>query len=255
MSALLFLGYALVVATWSARNSRLQGVFTVVDTMGGMNLRMGNYEFTPWDRMWDAVALVGEKNWAFELSREHPEAAAWTEGQKEKWARAKTVQYVREHPVLTVQRSIVRFADFWGLERELVAGFQQRLYQPLVWVIAVASAAVTISYPAVMVCAVLGLFLARPRDTQAHIFLIILIAFICGTHTLVFGHSRYHLPLIPFLALYAAAALGHRSWTASRERLSVAGPTMTMAILFTVWAREIFVRDADRIRQLVSILR
>ncbi len=43
-----------VVGPWAVRNTRLQGVVTIVDTMGGMNLRMGNYEHTPDDRMWDA---------------------------------------------------------------------------------------------------------------------------------------------------------------------------------------------------------
>ena len=28
---------------------------------------MGNYEHTPDDRMWDAVALTGEKNWSYAL--------------------------------------------------------------------------------------------------------------------------------------------------------------------------------------------
>src|SRR5262245_65708283 len=52
LPALVFDGYAVVVAPWAARNTRLQHVFTVVDTMGGINLRMGNYEYTPDDRMW-----------------------------------------------------------------------------------------------------------------------------------------------------------------------------------------------------------
>jgi hypothetical protein len=36
---------------------------------------------------------------------------------------------------------------------------------------------------------------------------LLLIAFICGLHTLTFGHSRYHLPLIPILSLYGGAAI------------------------------------------------
>lgn len=42
LPVLLFAGYAVVVAPWAVRNTRLQGVTTIVDTMGGMNLRMGN---------------------------------------------------------------------------------------------------------------------------------------------------------------------------------------------------------------------
>ena len=70
--ALVFAGYALVVAPWAIRNTRLQGVVTIVDTMGGMNLRMGNYEHTPDDRMWDAVALDGTQSWSYALQQDTP---------------------------------------------------------------------------------------------------------------------------------------------------------------------------------------
>ncbi len=55
IAAIVLAGYCAVIVPWAIRNTRVQGVTTVVDTMGGMNLRMGNYEYTPDDRMWDAV--------------------------------------------------------------------------------------------------------------------------------------------------------------------------------------------------------
>ena len=55
--------------------SRLQGVPVIVDTMGGLNLHMGNYEYTPHDRPWDAVSLSGPLNWAAELPASP--AAGW----------------------------------------------------------------------------------------------------------------------------------------------------------------------------------
>ena len=45
LSGLVLAGYAVVVVPWAIRNTRLQGTVTVVDTMGGMNLRMGNYRY------------------------------------------------------------------------------------------------------------------------------------------------------------------------------------------------------------------
>src|SRR5262249_9782521 len=63
LPALVLLGFLVPIVPWAVRNTRLQGVVEIVDTMGGINLRMGNYEYTPDDRMWDAVSLTGEKNW------------------------------------------------------------------------------------------------------------------------------------------------------------------------------------------------
>jgi hypothetical protein len=91
LPALVLAGYALVVTPWAVRNTRLQGTLTIVDTMGGMNLRMGNYEFTPDDRMWDAVSLTGEKGWAAGLEADHVGQVV-TEGVKEKWAQRKAIE-------------------------------------------------------------------------------------------------------------------------------------------------------------------
>src|SRR5580765_4411758 len=45
IAAALLAGSAIAIGPWAVRNSRLQGVPVVVDTMGGLNLRMGNYEY------------------------------------------------------------------------------------------------------------------------------------------------------------------------------------------------------------------
>ncbi|HET9371911.1 MAG TPA: glycosyltransferase family 39 protein, partial [Vicinamibacterales bacterium] len=130
LAAIVFAGYALVVAPWAVRNTRLQQVTTIVDTMGGMNLRMGNYEYTPEDRMWDAVSMKGEKNWVYALTVEgHPSGDAITEGEKDKWAQAKAIAYMKANPGRTLRRSIIKFTDFWGLERSFIAGVQQGLYR------------------------------------------------------------------------------------------------------------------------------
>lgn len=252
-AALVGLGFAAVVGPWAARNTRLQGTFTVVDTMGGLNLYMGNYEHTPEDRPWDAISLTGEKSWAHELHREHPPAASppLTEGQKEQWAKRKAAAFMREHKAVTLRRAALKLAHFWGLERELVAGIQRGMY-PLPRAAAIATiGAIGLSYPAVVLLACLGVFLAPPSDRRAHLFLILVCVHICALHTIVFGHSRYHLPLVPILLLYAAAAVHGRSWARLRERPAAAAAAgLTMAVMAAIWARELLVVEADRLRAL-----
>ncbi len=96
--ALLLAGFAAVVGPWAVRNTRLQGVPVVVDTMGGMNLRMGNYEFTPHDRIWDAVSQRGAQSWIVGIPPHPPGGGEWTEGQKERWAREQAVAFMRAAP-------------------------------------------------------------------------------------------------------------------------------------------------------------
>jgi 4-amino-4-deoxy-L-arabinose transferase-like glycosyltransferase len=252
IAACCLLGYVAIVGPWAVRNTRLQQTFVVVDTMGGMNLRMGNYEHTPDDRMWDAVALTGEKNWSYELGRTEPDVLTWTVGQKDKWAQKAAVAYMIRHPWITLRRSVIKFADFWGLERELVAAFRAHLYNPPVWFVLLAVVGVAVTYPLVALSAAIGVWRAAPAERRAHWLRLALIGFVTAVHSIVFGHSRYHLPLVPFLAIYAAATWTSGTWRnlLGNLRLS-AGPVALMAVLVALWGHEVLVRDSERIRALV----
>lgn len=251
----LLLGYALVVTPWAVRNTRLHGVLTVVDTMGGLNLMMGNYAYTPLNRAWDAVNLTGEHAWSYHLPPTAPNGAVWTEGRKEKWATQQALAYMQQHPWLTLKRAVVKFANFWGLERVLIAGWQEGRYRPPLWGLVLGAVAITVGYVLTMLLAGLGVLLAPPEDRRMHGFLLLLIAFICGLHTIVFGHERYHLPLIPLLLLYASAAVVHRRWQRLREgwRLAVA-PVATWLTLGAIWGRELFIVEAARLENLWRLL-
>jgi len=248
----LFLGYLVIVGPWAVRNTALQGEFTVVNTMGGITLLMGNYEHTPLNRAWDPITLRGERSIFKELRQQHPESSTWTEGQKEKWAQHRALENMRKQPLLTIKRSLVKFANFWGLERVIVAGIQQGYYQPPRWFTGLATFLISFAYMGVMLLACLGIFRAAPKDQRVHAFFIILILFISGLHSLTFGHSRYHLPLLPLLILYGASAFAQRSWLSLREGLPVAAaPVAAWTLLLAIWGREILVVETDRIKNLV----
>ena len=240
-------GYAIVVTPWAVRNTKLQGVLTIVDTMGGMNLRLGNYEYTPDDRMWAAVGLTGEQNWSYSIAQEFP-GQHLTEGQKEKWAQRKAIEYMRAHPGTTARRALIKFADFWGLEREYASGVRQRLYTPPPWLGTLVSVLIVVMYLAVILAGAAGIWIAAP-DWRTQVLLLLPVVVITGVHTLVFGHSRYHLPLIPVFALYAAAFVSGARLAAWRERRpAFVGATATVLMLITVWIRQIVLVDAARIR-------
>jgi 4-amino-4-deoxy-L-arabinose transferase-like glycosyltransferase len=251
----LLLGYLVVVTPWAVRNTKLQGAFTVIDTMGGLTLRMGNYEHTDLNRAWVPITIQGENSIFQDLYREHSDVSSWTEGQKEKWALRKTLAYVQEHPGLTLKRAVVKFACFWGLERTLIAGWQYGLYQPPHWFAILGTFLVPLCYIIVMLLACLGIFLSPPANRRVHLFFLFLIGFIAGAHTLAFGHERYHLPLIPFLFLYTAAAVVQQSWRQLCGNLRKAAPPVVVCIgLLLIWGREVLVVDADRIRALLHTI-
>jgi 4-amino-4-deoxy-L-arabinose transferase-like glycosyltransferase len=253
LPALVLLGFSVVVGPWAVRNTRLQGVTTIVDTMGGMNLRMGNYEHTLDDRMWDTVALTGERNWAHGIEADFPPGHTITEGDKDKWGQRKALEYMRAHPAQTLRRALIKFADFWGLEREFIAGVQGGLFDVPLWLALPAAVAIILGYMAVAVLGAAGIWLAPPRDWRLHVLLLLPVLLITGLHTVVFGHSRYHVPLIPILAIYAAALVTTRAGSPARaSRTAVAGAVVSVLVLVAIWLRQVVLVDLQRILNVVG---
>ena len=251
----LLMGYLIMVAPWAVRNTELQGVLTIITSQGGITLLMGNYEHTPLNRAWDPDSAIGEQSIFEQLREEYPEAENWTEGRKEKWANKTALEFIMEHPQLTVQRSIIKFASFWGLERTIIAGFHREFYHPPPWFAALITCVVPLAYGVVMILACWGIFLALPDDKRVHWLILLIIFFISGLHSMVFGHSRYHLPLMPFVILYAASAFIHRSWDKLRDGfLCAAGPVLAFTGLLLSWGREVFLVEADRVQTLIALL-
>jgi hypothetical protein len=209
---------------------------------------MGNYEYTPDDRMWDAVSLTGEKSWVNGFTTEAGQRP--TEGRKDKWAQRKAIAYMVAHPGMTIRRSLIKFADFWGLEREFMAGVQSGLFQPPTWFEVVGSLLIFGAYVFVVVTGAVGLWVAPPMDRRVQLLMLFPIVLLVAAHSIVFGHSRYHLPLIPLFVIYSAQLMVRASSLQMARRPMLIGATATVAVLATIWIRQIVVVDLARITAL-----
>jgi 4-amino-4-deoxy-L-arabinose transferase-like glycosyltransferase len=251
-ATLVVAAFALVVGPWAIRNTRLQKVPVLIDTMGGMNLRMGNYEHTPHDRIWDAVSMQGDKSWIVGLPAAPRDGGVWTEGHKERWAREKAVAFMREHPGLTAWRAVIKGADFWGLDRDFLAGVERGYFSPPRWALAIAAPAMLAVYPIVVCLAVLGMFLVRPFDRAGAVLIVLLVLLVMALHMVVFGHPRYRLPLMPLLAVFAAAAIQARAWRLSDRWPLAWAPVSIIAMLVVTWTLQFVQRDWPHVRQLLG---
>jgi 4-amino-4-deoxy-L-arabinose transferase-like glycosyltransferase len=238
-AATLVAACGLTLAPWTIRNTLLQQTFTTVDVMGGRNVMMGNYEFTLEDRPWATIELKGERAWHSVLARKQS-LKGKTQGQIDKLAMRYAIDYVLAHPVQTIRRSVAKFFHFWQLERELIAGAQRGLWGEFSRPAILGMAAVILgAYVATMAAGIFGAWM-RPMEMRLHVLLLLLIAFVTGLHALAFGHSRYHLPLMPLVILYAAAAIDQwRSILGSWRSIRFAGAAACLLVLATSWGLEI----------------
>ncbi|MBD3673128.1 MAG: glycosyltransferase family 39 protein [Planctomycetaceae bacterium] len=247
--------FGLTIAPWSYRNTQVQEVFTLIDVMGGRNAMMGNYEHTPLDRSWATISdVTGDKAWHVVLQEKNPEVQGMTQGQLDKAAMKYGIEFVLKHPVLSAQRTIVRFFNFWQLERTLVAGTQKGLWGELTKLQLLIMAAVIMgAYATVMYAAFLGMWLSPPEQKSDLILLGISILVPCLIHSAIFAHSRYHLPLMPLMYLFAAAAVTHlrviyRQLGTMRFWLAIS----CCLILTLGWLREIVFVDLAQTQLLIN---
>lgn len=243
--------FAVTLAPWAYRNTRLHETFTVVDVMGGRNVMMGNYEYTPLERSWATITDVGgDQAWNKVLFKSLDNSQGLTQGQIDKQAMRYGIRYFFANPGVSAKRCVVRFFNFWQLERTMIAGAKKGLWGSLPKVVFAGLALAIIgSYAAVLLFALIGLCSGNlPWKEQG--LLLLWMALPCAIHTIAFAHSRYHLPLVPILATYASMTI--TGWMAARKNpaVPIRGwlPGVLLFVLFVLsWAREIVMVDLAKL--------
>jgi 4-amino-4-deoxy-L-arabinose transferase-like glycosyltransferase len=249
--------FAIALAPWAYRNSVLERTFVAVDSMGGRNFMMGNYRHTPLYRSWDAISFTGETSWIAEvLAADHstePKIQGNTQGQLDKLALKRGLLFVRENPWLTAQRDLIKFFDFWGLERELVAGASRGYFGNLSGlVVALLALLLWGSYAALLFLGIFGMCLAPLADRRLHWLLLSVIAYTCGLHTLVFAHSRYHLPVMPLVLVFAATAITARPSPWRQWRQAGFWLAAALCVLIVVgWGWGLATGDLEKLRETI----
>jgi hypothetical protein len=176
-----------------------------------------------------------------------------TQGKIDKLALRQGLKFVRENPWLTLQRDVIKFFDFWGLERELIAGASQGYFGPLPRpVVLLLAVLIFSSFGAVTMLGIFGMLLVPLADRRIHWLLLLVIAYVCGIHTLVFAHSRYHLPIMPLVLVFSASALvnARHVWQKRRSwSFRLAGALCCVLVVGWLWG--LVAGDLERFVSLV----
>jgi hypothetical protein len=153
---------------------------------------------------------------------------------------ARGLAFIGKEPVTFLARVPVKFADFWGFERNLVdvaeatqRGLRDSWHSPAKLAADLVSAA---AYVLLMLAAIRG-FAMAPDDRWKLLFGAVGLYFVL-VHVVVFGDARFHLPLVPFLALYAAWVIENRPRIAWRSRRVLMASALAV-IFVIVWLHEL----------------
>lgn len=193
IAALVALG---ILGAWTWRNWRLHGRFILVESNMGLNLFVGNTPDTPIPFAWRKLAtLPGDERYQ-ELVRGR------SEGERNAALSRAALEYIRNHPFRTAGRALAKAFDFWlpdfFVARNVKAGSFGRRWTPLWTPVLLVTAA---SFVLVSVAA-LRTAIGSPRSFATRVICLVLFLYTLP-HMLVYGASRYHLPLIPLIVVLA----------------------------------------------------
>jgi len=197
-SVLALLGFALVVAPWMVRNHYAVGS-AKINTNTGINLFIGNQ---PSSGMGYNMRAASE----FDVNDPTREA----EVDRESWARA--WEYIFDEPIAFLKRGVLKTgffyaADMDALNYDLIEKAGSGRFH-LSYLLAFLAQAY---YYIVLLAAIIGLsvYIRRPEIRSPGGYLLwVTILYWTGLHFLFYGMGRYHFPIIPMIAAFAALYVG-----------------------------------------------
>jgi len=219
-AVLLVLATAVVIAPWTIRNTVLHDGFVLIDSAGPLNLWRGNnpdaYAVRPphpaecYAPPFDQIPLLPLKGTG---PRDFVEAVQASLGEQAptdlEISRAGTrlaLDFIVSDPVGFVRRAGWKLIDLWNPTSFLLRHFRLGAYGDVSPVVEVAiSWTAVLSYLAVLLLGALGLVTSR-RDPYAWLVLGLLVM-VTALHAVVFGLTRYRLPMMPFVMIFAAQGI------------------------------------------------
>lgn len=255
LALLVFAGVGM--APWMIRNTRIQKTFVAIDCMSGRNLMMGNYEYTPLYRAWDAISMEPPKDWYTVMKQDWEKTHdglcdALTQGQKDRLAGEYAKNYMKSHPAQTLERTGMKALCFWQLERSVPAGIQRGFWgldrlgeMPRKVVFLAVTCIVMVPFALLFLLTIFGVFsLEFTRKTLPTVALLLaVLLYFWALHSLAFAHERYHLPLIPIVVLFAVSLFqnAQAAWLRFRKSPLRWAPAVLLSVTYLVfWCFETY---------------
>jgi 4-amino-4-deoxy-L-arabinose transferase-like glycosyltransferase len=239
--ALVFgLAASALIVPWAVRNSLVFGRPAFIENSLGYNLFVGYHP----EGDGGFVAKVGLIPTRF-----------MDDGERDRWTTEQAFGFIREDPARALALLPRRSAYLVGFEtRELIFFYSSNLFGPIATPLLV-GAYLWLVLPWVAVAGAAPFGLAAAKDRPGRDLTLLLVASAVVVHVLVLSEPRFHLPLVPVLAPFAATVwLNPAGLLPSRfqgTRRAYAAALAALLILVVLWSWD-FARQAPKVTAVLA---
>ena len=237
------LTFVLVITPWTVRNSLLHGKLTGIETSMGYNLYLGYHP---------------QGNGSFVFGPSLDLLTILDDAERDRIGTAKAMEFIRAQPDRFVPLAINRLGFFFGLEKRVLMYFYSNNLLGSIPRPALILIAAILLFPFVLTSTFAALGIAFLRWEPEHILLVLLFLVYILPHAFILSEDRFHLALVPYLAILAAQVWVNGlapmvvHWNESRSgKILGTIAILTVFLLLINWGFE-FHRDADKIAQLLG---
>ncbi|MCD6505939.1 glycosyltransferase family 39 protein [Candidatus Poribacteria bacterium] len=213
-----------VLLPWTARNYSVHGHLILISTNGGCNFYYGNNPETPLQHSWKFSGMndLKIKSQLFRLAGDDPVL-------RNKLGYKLALGYILRRPDLFLVRFVGKIMDMWEIDRVPVGRIKNGYYP---WMDRFARTGfiglVGVYYIMTVSLGAIG-FMRSSRDRWWWLTLTFLVGFSLIL-ALVYGHTRYRMPLMPFMAVYASMGI---------NRPPKKGELIPLICLLLIWIRQV----------------
>ena len=241
----IFVIMMVVVSPWTIRNYNVHHEFVLVSSNSGVNLWAGNNP--------DATGKP-----YFDI----PYVNITDHVERNKICSKKAFEFIRENPSNFLILGAKKFAYFWGF---MLPFFTCYLYGFFIhpipkWLFMVSAPLTVLPYAIVLPFAIFGIIFYQKWDKKASLLLLLIFYYVL-LHSVVIASTRYHLPLVPFLIIFAAYGACSLNRVRSEIRLRDSKARMkiiifflSIAVLIASWYYSTFCYYSDEISAVIGKL-
>ncbi|QYK51600.1 MAG: glycosyltransferase family 39 protein [Anaerolineales bacterium] len=226
-----------LVLPWTIRNTLLEGQFTFVENSMGYNLHMGYHP-------------QGSGTFQYGISVEL--LPYLDDGERNTRGTQMALGYIQDDPGRVPSLIVSKLGYFFGLERRAISYFYTNNFFgniPTVPLVAV-FLLFTLPFPIISTLAAAGLPFVRWN--RERILTLLLLGGYILPHILLMAEDRFHLAILPVLAVYAGHAWAQRRELAAAARRSLPralAAALLVGLLWLNWGLELH-RDSAKLAQL-----